>query len=79
MPGKTLNMKIEIDFSLVADGIGTQLRKQGFKYDIHEINHCNEDKKSIDRLLVRNLITLNQANVLRNRLFKEIKSKIKTN
>jgi len=72
-------MKLKIDYSLTANGIGSQLRKQGFKYDIHEISLCNEDKVAIDRLLVRNMITLYQANVLRSRLFKEIKKHINEN
>jgi len=70
-------MKLKIDFSLTSDGIGSQLRKQGIKYDIHNISLCNEDKIAIDRLLVRNIITICQVNLLRNRLFKEIKNNLK--
>lgn len=64
--------KLGLKFGALSDPISTQLRQQGFKFNVKEIMHLQEDLQAIQRLRIKGYVGDALSGKLYDKLFKKI-------
>ena len=63
---------IKIEFGMLSDTILKQLTKQGFKFDLEEIEDFDQDKNALVALYASDLLTDKQHKDIKEKLYKRI-------